>query len=147
MFQTLKVSEWVSVCGCEDGVSPREETQLEHPTPDTAAAGFVGWLTGELWLQTKCGAVLNSAWLSQTISTGLQSCAVATMCGEWFVQQLHNVTLPLFVFSFDAGTRSVSTGTFLNAERLCVLKLIMHIRHFVLILKALTGSRGVTFPF
>lgn len=107
MFHRWK---WVCVCGCDDGVSPWEETQLEHPTPDTAAVGFVGWLTGELWLQTKCWALLSAAWLSQTVSTGLQSCGDMTMSGEWFVQQLYNVTLPLFVLVLFGRRDSLTVG-------------------------------------
>lgn len=138
MFQRWK---WVSVCVCEDGVSPWEETQLEHPTPDTAAAGFVGWLTGELWLQTKCGPLLNSAWLSLTVSTSLQGCADATMCGEWFVQQLFFF---FFLFFLRRNPLGVDGNTFEHRE---TFRLVLHILHFVLILKAFTGSREVTFPF
>lgn len=59
-------------CVKKRAVLPWEETQLEHLTPDTAAAGTVDWLIAELWVQTNVG---HSVTLLdyQTVLIGLQS--------------------------------------------------------------------------
>lgn len=91
-------------CVKKHAVLPWEETQLEHLTPDTAAAGTVDWLTAELWVQTNVGhsvTLLNY----QTVLIGLQS--NIRMHREWSVCSF-TVWLSMFLTEWTGRLREHS---------------------------------------